>query len=48
MQIYDHKGEIYMLKKVKEILDNNFNERNVRGGEATKQKYLKLKNKLSK
>lgn len=21
MQIYNHKGEIYMLKKVKEILD---------------------------
>ena len=34
--------------EVKEILDNNFKERNVRGGEATKQKYLKLKNELSK
>ena len=30
--------------KVKIILENNFLEKNIRGGESTKQKYLKIKN----
>ena len=32
-----------LYKKVKRILDKNFSERHIRGGEATKQKYLKFK-----
>lgn len=35
-----------LYRQVKEILDYNFDQRNIRGGEATKQKYLKLKNKV--
>ncbi len=31
--------------KVKILLDKNFKEKNIRGGMATKQKFLKLKNK---
>lgn len=34
-----------LYKKVKEILDLNFEERHIRGGKATKEKYLKLKKK---
>ncbi len=30
--------------KVKIILENNFLEKHIRGGESTKQKYLKIKN----
>ena len=30
-----------LYKQVKEILKKNKNERHIRGGEATKQKYLK-------
>lgn len=30
-----------LYKKVKKLLNTNFNERHIRGGEATKQKYLK-------
>lgn len=32
-----------LADEVKEVLDNNFLERHLRGGEATKQKYLKMK-----
>ncbi|HBP43850.1 MAG TPA: stage III sporulation protein D [Clostridiales bacterium] len=35
-----------LYRQVKEILDFNFDQRNIRGGEATKQKYLKLRNKV--
>ena len=28
---------------VQQVLDTNFSERHLRGGEATKQKYLKMK-----
>ena len=31
--------------QVKKILNINFNEKHLRGGEATKQKYLNIKNK---
>lgn len=31
--------------QVKKILNINFNEKHLRGGEATKQKYLKIKHK---
>ncbi len=31
--------------KVKKILNCNFNEKHLRGGEATKQKYMNKKNK---
>jgi len=34
--------ELYM--RVKSILNTNFNERHIRGGIATKNKYSKLKN----
>lgn len=47
-----HKDVSFRLKfidkklylKVKKVLDKNFSERHLRGGEATRQKYLKLKN----
>lgn len=29
-----------LYEKIKKILDNNFNEKHLRGGEATKNKYL--------
>ena len=32
-----------LYKQVKEILKKNKNERHIRGGEATKQKYLKIR-----
>ncbi len=32
-----------LYKKVKSILEFNLSERHIRGGEATKNKYLKLK-----
>ena len=32
---------------VREVLDKNKSERHIRGGEATKQHYIKLKNKRS-
>lgn len=32
-----------LYKQVKEILEKNKNERHIRGGEATKQKYLKCR-----
>ena len=32
-----------LYKKVKKVLEINLSERHIRGGEATKRKYLKLK-----
>lgn len=32
-----------LYSKVKQILEQNKNERHIRGGEATKQKFLKIK-----
>lgn len=32
-----------LYKKVKVVLNNNFKERNIRGGMATKNKYEKIK-----
>ncbi len=48
-----HKDLAYKLKyinkplylEVKEILEKNKSERHLRGGEATRQKYLKIGNK---
>jgi len=37
------KINISLYEKVNLILQNNFNEKHIRGGEATKIKYLKLK-----
>lgn len=34
-----------LYRQVQKILETNFNERNIRGGLATKTKYEKLKNK---
>lgn len=34
-----------LYKGVREVLDTNKEERHIRGGEATKQKYLSLKNR---
>lgn len=35
------KINVDLYEKVKIILQNNFNEKHLRGGEATKKKYLK-------
>ena len=35
--------EPLLYHKITELLDENFAQKNIRGGEATKQKYLKLK-----
>ena len=35
--------DVQLYNKVCKILDINFCQKNIRGGEATKQKYLKLK-----
>ena len=35
----------YLLKEVKKVLDFNLSERHLRGGEATKKKYLKRRKK---
>ena len=32
-----------LCKEVRKILEINLNERHIRGGEATKKKYLKMK-----
>lgn len=32
-----------LYKDVKKVLDKNLKERHIRGGEATRQKYLKIK-----
>ena len=37
-----------MYKEVRQILDTNKNQRHIRGGIATKNKYLLLKRKLNK
>lgn len=37
-----------LYKEVRQILDNNKNQRHIRGGIATKNKYLMLKRKLKK
>ena len=34
----------YLFEKVQKVLQINLNERHIRGGIATKNKYLKLKN----
>ncbi len=36
-----------LYKKVKKVLDKNLSERHIRGGKATREKYLKLKQKNS-
>ena len=36
LRYYDH--DLYM--RVKAVLENNFNEKHIRGGWATKQKYI--------
>ena len=43
-RLYYIDKELY--KKVKKVLEKNLAERHVRGGEATKQKYLNIKNKI--
>lgn len=51
-----HKDLAYKLKKinpslhdaVKEILDKNKSERHIRGGEATRRKYLEKKQRAKK
>ncbi len=35
-----------LYQKVKKVLDINLKERHIRGGEATRQKYLLIKRKL--
>ncbi len=42
------KNNIKLYYKVKEILDENFSFRHIRGGEATKRKYAKIKNPSEK
>ncbi len=37
-----------LYKEVRQILENNKNQRHIRGGIATKNKYLMLKRKLKK
>lgn len=37
-----------LYKKVKIVLENNFNQKSFRGGQATKNRYLMLKNKRPK
>ncbi len=36
--------DVGLFKKVKKVLKINLDERHIRGGEATRQKYLKEKN----
>ena len=38
------KIDYLMFEKIQKILDKNFLEKHIRGGQSTKQKYLKLKN----
>ncbi len=38
-KLYKVNYDLYL--KVKELLENNFNERHIRGGQATKLKYQK-------
>lgn len=37
-----------LYKKVQKILRTNLEERHIRGGEATKKKYLRMRNLLDK
>ena len=37
------KTNVKLYYKVKEILDENFSIRHIRGGEATRRKYAKIK-----
>ena len=39
LRLYDH--DLYI--RVKNVLQNNFNEKHIRGGWATKQKYIQEK-----
>ena len=43
-RLYFIDKELY--KKVKKVLEKNLTERHIRGGEATKQKYLNIKKKI--
>ncbi|MDD2445527.1 MAG: sporulation transcriptional regulator SpoIIID [Clostridia bacterium] len=38
------KVDFSLYEKVHKILENNFSEKHIRGGESTKNKYLKLNN----
>ena len=38
------KTNVKLYYKVKEILNENFSVRHLRGGEATRQKYAKIRN----
>lgn len=38
------KADYLLYEKVYKILKNNFDEKHIRGGQATKNKYLKNKN----
>ena len=40
--------DVNLYRKVKEILEINKSERHIRGGEATRTKYINKKNHLSK
>ena len=37
-----------LYKKVKKLLENNFNIKHIHGGESTKLKYQKLKSEINK
>ena len=39
------KIDFNLYKKVNKILEKNFNEKHIRGGNSTKNKYLKIKKK---
>lgn len=40
-RLRNYDNDLYV--KVKKVLDNNFNEKHIRGGWATKQKYMQEK-----
>ena len=42
------KINLQLYKRVQVVIENNFKERNFRGGMATKMKYEKLKNSVIK
>ena len=37
------KDNYRLYKKVKKVLDNNFNQKHIRGGQSTKNKWVTLK-----
>lgn len=39
------KIDFNLYKKVNKMLEKNFNEKHIRGGNSTKNKYLKMKKK---